>query len=93
MSGEGLPVRAGCKGWGLGGVTVPRGGLALLWGGLCTRLQSRCFAPTTGPRRSPCWEGLCPQGSCMPMGEEVLSHCKTGPKNSLGQALNKYYPC
>lgn len=87
MSGEGLSAeaaRAGCRGRGLGGVTVTRGELALLQRGLCTRLQSCCFAPTMGLRCLLGWEGLCPQGNCMPMGKEVLSHCKIGPQNSLG---------
>ena len=37
MLGEGLPVeaaRAGCRGRGLSGVTVPQGGLASLQGGV-----------------------------------------------------------
>lgn len=66
MLGEGLSVGVGCGGQGLGGVTVPRGGLLPLQSCLCTKLQSRCFAPTAGPRRLLCWQELCPQGNCTP---------------------------
>lgn len=53
MLGEGLSVGVGCRGQGLSGVTVPRGGLAPLQGGLCTRLQSGCFAPAVLGRAVP----------------------------------------
>lgn len=66
MLGEGLSVGVGCRGQGLGGVTVPLGGLLPLQRCLCTRLQSRHFAPAAGLRRLPCWEELCPQGNCTP---------------------------
>lgn len=64
MSGEGLSVeaeRAGCRGWGLGGVTVPREGLAPLQGSLCTRLQSPALGPLRGRGAHPAGKGRTPK--------------------------------
>lgn len=62
-----------------GGVTVPCQGLTPLQGGVSA---PGCKAAALAPPCWPCWEGLCPQGSCMPMGVEALSYCKTGSRNS-----------
>lgn len=78
-----------------GGCRIALQGVGAQWGhclprqlallqGLCASLQSYCFAPIGGLRGLLCWEGLHPQGNHVQIGKELLFHCKTSAKNSLG---------